>query len=167
MRLSSLMRYMIYESNASTVPLSIEIKYLQDYISLQQLRYESEPVVDFKVEGDIANCHIAPLLFIHILENSYKHGPLRLEPRSIKVDLAVEENALGVTFQNPIGGKRTNLLEEPGGIGLSNVQKRLQLIYPNQHTLGIHKNDNIFKVELKINNLQTRPNERKVSMLYN
>lgn len=92
MRLSSLMRYMIYESNASAVPLSKEINYLQDYISLQQLRYKLTPVVDFQVEGNTETCHIAPLLFIHLLENCYKHSPPRLKPGSIKVRVAVKKN---------------------------------------------------------------------------
>ena len=167
MRLSSLMRYMIYESNAYTVPLSIEIDYLQDYIGLQQLRYELSPIVDFRVEGDIETCHIAPLLFIHILENSYKHSPPGLEPGSIKVRVVVKENYLIVTFENPLGNKRVNLLEEPGGIGLQNVQKRLQLLYPNQHSLNINQTDKSFIVELKINHIQRQVNERKTNLLYN
>ncbi|HSF46207.1 MAG TPA: histidine kinase, partial [Chitinophagaceae bacterium] len=73
MKLSSLMRYMIYESNAATVPMSKEIEYLEGFISLQQLRYTSPEVVDFQVEGNIENFEIAPLLFIHLLENTYKH----------------------------------------------------------------------------------------------
>ncbi|MEX0724043.1 MAG: histidine kinase [Gracilimonas sp.] len=154
MRLSSLMRYMIYESGASTVPLTREINYLQDYISLQQLRYKTTPVVDFQVEGDIETCHIAPLLFIHLLENAYKHSPARLEPGSIKVSVAVKENSLTLTLQNPIGNKRDNLLEELGGIGLANVQKRLQLLYPEQHSLEINQTDQVFTVELIINNFQ-------------
>lgn len=166
MRLSTLMRYMIYESNASTVPLSIEINYLQDYISLQQLRYESSPVVDFQVEGNTETCHIAPLLFIHILENAYKHSPSKLEPGSIKVRVVVKENFLVVTFQNPIGNNNLNLLEEPGGIGLQNVQKRLQLLYPEQHSLDINQTDKIFQVELKIN-FQKQIHERKTNLLYN
>ncbi|HZY80750.1 MAG TPA: histidine kinase, partial [Cyclobacteriaceae bacterium] len=71
MRLSSLMRYMIYESNALAVPLSIELDYLKDYIALQQLRYKLSPVVDFQAEGNIEHCNVAPLLFIHLLENAY------------------------------------------------------------------------------------------------
>lgn len=165
MRLSSLMRYMIYESNASIVPLSIEIDYLRDYISLQQLRYELSPVVDFQVEGDKDSCYIAPLLFIHILENSYKHSPSVLEPGSIEVRAIVKENFLILTFQNPIGNNRTNLLEEPGGIGLQNVQKRLQLLYPDQHKLEIHQTDRIFQVKLRIN-FQTQIHERKTDLLY-
>src|SRR5689334_17457743 len=72
MQLASLMRYMIYESNAATVPLSRELEYLQDYVSLQQLRYKQSPVLELEVQGDISSCHIAPLLFIHLLENAYK-----------------------------------------------------------------------------------------------
>lgn len=167
MRLSSLMRYMIYESNASTVPLSIEINYLQDYINLQQLRYEVTPIVDLQVEGDTETCHIAPLLFIHILENCYKHSPPRLEPGAIKMRVVVKENLLTVTFQNPIGITRKNLLKEQSGIGLSNVQKRLQLLYPNKHSLEISKTDNVYTVELKITPLQSQHNERKTQLLYN
>ncbi|CAN5162247.1 sensor histidine kinase [soil metagenome] len=165
MRLSSLMRYMIYESNASTVPLSREINYLQDYISLQQLRYKTTPVVDFQLEGDTETCHIAPLLFIHLLENAYKHSPARLEPGSIKVRVTVKENTLTLTLQNPIGNKRDNLLEEPGGIGLTNVKKRLQLLYPEQHRLEINQTDDVFTVELIITNFQNH--ERKAHLLYN
>lgn len=166
MRLSSLMRYMIYESNAATVPLSVEINYLQDYISLQQLRYKSTDIVDFQVEGNTETCHVAPLLFIHLLENTYKHSPQRLKPRSIKVRLVVKEHLLIINFQNPIGKKRGALLEEPGGIGFSNVQKRLQLLYPNQHSLASIKTDEFFTVELKITNLQTQTNEKKAQLLY-
>ncbi|MEJ8801967.1 sensor histidine kinase [Pontibacter sp. H249] len=167
MRLSSLMRYMIYESNASTVPLSTEIDYLQDYISLQQLRYKATPVVDFQVEGNTETCHVAPLLFIHLLENTYKHSPSRLKPCSIKVRIEVKENVLVATFQNPIGKKTGNLLEEPGGIGFTNVQKRLQLLYPKQHSLVIDKNDEVFTAELKITNLHTQTNEKKAQLLHN
>src|SRR5690349_22929420 len=71
MQLASLMRYMIYESNAPTVPLTREIAYLQDYVSLQQLRYKQSPIVDLTIECKTEACHIAPLLFIHLLENAY------------------------------------------------------------------------------------------------
>jgi hypothetical protein len=150
MRLSSLMRYMIYESNAATVPLSVEVKYLQDFIGLQQLRYESPDIVDFQVAGNIENCKIAPLLFIHLLENTYKHSPAKLETGAIKARVVAKENGVVFSFQNPIANKKDNLLEEPGGIGLANVQKRLQLLYPDKHKLDISKTDEIYKMELKI-----------------
>ncbi len=91
LQMASLMRYMIYESNAPTVPLTREMEYLQDYVSLQQLRYKQSPVVDLKIEGETEACHIAPLLFIHLLENAYKHSPARLNPGDIKVRVEVKE----------------------------------------------------------------------------
>ena len=103
MQLASLMRYMIYESNAPTVPLTREMEYLQDYVSLQQLRYKQSPVVDLKIEGETEACHIAPLLFIHLLENAYKHSPARLDPGDLKVRVEVNEDILTFSVQNPVG----------------------------------------------------------------
>ena len=165
MRLSSLMRYMLYESNATAVPLSIELNYLKDYIGLQQLRYKANDVVDFHVQGDVEKCQIAPLLFIHLLENTYKHSPANLETASIKVNVSVKDNSLVFSCQNPVGSKIDNMLEEPGGIGLANVQKRLQLLYPEKHSLEIGKTETHFSVQLKIN--VKLSNERKTQLLYN
>lgn len=166
-RLASLMRYMIYESNATTVPLSREMNYLQDYVNLQQLRYKKNPVVDLKIEGDTASCPIAPLLFIHLLENAYKHSPARLEPGDVKVSVTLEGNTLTFRIQNPIGKHQGSKLEEPGGIGLPNVQKRLLLLYPDQHQLEINNTGETFTVTLKIHNLQLQVHEREAHLLYN
>ncbi|GAA4467321.1 hypothetical protein GCM10023189_50820 [Nibrella saemangeumensis] len=175
MRLSSLMRYMIYESNAATVPLSIEIEYLQDFIGLQQLRYAAPDVVDFQVEGDIENCKIAPLLFIHLLENTYKHSPAKLETCTIKVRVAVREKEVVFSAWNPVAFKKDHApdkpgldepgLEEPGGIGLANVQKRLQLLYPDKHHLDISLTDAVYKVQLTINPEQ-KEHDSKAQLLY-
>ncbi|HYE54476.1 MAG TPA: histidine kinase, partial [Chitinophagaceae bacterium] len=166
MQLASLMRYMIYESNAPTVPLTRELEYLQDYISLQQLRYKERPVVDVEIDGATATCHIAPLLFIHLLENAYKHSPARLEPGDIKVKVKVKEDALTFSVQNPVGGSKAYAYDEPGGIGLPNVRKRLALLYPGQHTLEIHSQDGTFAVVLRIQGLQSHSHERKADLLY-
>jgi hypothetical protein len=166
MQLASLMRYMIYESNAPTVPLTREMEYLQDYVSLQQLRYKQGPVVDLKIEGETEACHIAPLLFIHLLENAYKHSPARLNPGDLKVRVEVKGDILTFSVQNPVGKKTTHNLDEPGGIGLPNVRKRLALLYPGQHTLEIHSPGETFAVVLKIHGLQLQPHERKAHLLY-
>lgn len=164
MRLSSLMRYMIYESNASAVPLSTELGYLKDFIALQQLRYKSPGVVDFQVEGNVDNCQVAPLLFVHLLENTYKHSPAKLETGAIKVKVSVKDHMLEFTFQNPISDNVDNLLEEPGGIGLANVQKRLQLLYPEKHSLEIIKSDHLYSAILKIN--MKSDHARKAQLLH-
>jgi uncharacterized membrane protein len=167
MRLASLMRYMIYESNAPMVPLEREMNYLQDYVSLQQLRYKQAPVVALEIKGNIETCHIAPLLFIHLLENAYKHSPARLDPEAIKVSVEVIENTLTFSIQNPVNKNPGNALEEPGGIGLQNVQKRLALLYPDQHDLVINHTDEMFTLTLKISGLHLQVHERKAHLLYN
>lgn len=166
MQLASLMRYMIYESNAPTVPLTRELAYLQDYMSLQQLRYREGPVVNFKTEGVTETCHIAPLLFIHLLENAYKHSPARLAPGDIQVAVEVAGNNLTFSVHNPIGSNLGQNFDEPGGIGLPNVRKRLALLYPGQHTLDIASTGEKFSVVLKIKGLQTQPYEREAHLLH-
>jgi hypothetical protein len=153
MRLASLMRYMIYESNAAIVPLSREMAYLHDYINLQQLRYKQAPVVDFEITGDVSLHYIAPLLFIHLLENAYKHSPARLEPGDIKVRIMVKEKSLTFNIKNPINKQRNSHLEEPGGIGLQNVRKRLALLYPDQHHLEINIKSETSIINLAISEL--------------
>ena len=167
MRLASLMRYMIYESNAPLVPLSREMIYLEDYVGLQQLRYKQAPVVTLEITGDTASCHIAPLLFIHLLENAFKHSPARLEPGAIKVSVAVIENTLTLTIQNPINKNPGNTLEEPGGIGLQNVRKRLALLYPDKHILEIKNAGETFSIILNIKGLHLQVHENKAHLLYN
>ncbi|GAA4323152.1 sensor histidine kinase [Flaviaesturariibacter amylovorans] len=167
MQLASLMRYMIYESNAPTVPLARELKYLEDYMGLQQLRYRERPVVDLQVSGDTEACHVAPLLFIHLLENAYKHSSARLAPGDIRVQVEVQHDTLTFSVQNPVGTPAAAPpLEGAGGIGLPNVRKRLALLYPEQHTLELHDTGTTFTVVLRIHGLQPQPYEREAHLLY-
>ena len=168
LRLSSLMRYMIYESNAYTVPLSREMAYIQDYINLQQLRYKKAPVVDLQVDGDSNACFIAPLLFIHFLENAYKHSPARLKPGDIKVKLEVRENSLNFSIENPVAASQrsASTLEEAGGIGLPNIKKRLQLLYAGAHTLETESIGDRYSIRLEIHDLHLQLHERKDQLLY-
>lgn len=166
MQLASLMRYMIYESNAPTVPLDREIEYLQDYVSLQQLRYKQQPVVEFKIFGATDTCHIPPLLFIHLLENAYKHSPATLGPADIKMSLEVTQHTLTFRVKNPVGRNLSAKFNEPGGIGLPNVRKRLALLYPGRHTLDIDNTGETFAVALKIHDLHLQPHEREANLLY-
>jgi LytS/YehU family sensor histidine kinase len=140
--------------------------YLQDYLSLQQLRYKQKPVAELKIEGETGTYHVAPLLFIHLLENAYKHSPARLYPGDLKVSIEIKEGILTFSVQNPVAMTQAQTLDEPGGIGLPNVRKRLALLYPGQHTLEIYNPGETFTVVLKIHGLQLHPNETKAHLLY-
>jgi LytS/YehU family sensor histidine kinase len=116
-------------------------------------------VVHLKIGGETEALHIAPLLFIHLLENAYKHSPARLQPGDLKVEVEVKEDSLTFSVQNPIGKRSDHTLDEPGGIGLPNVRKRLALLYPGQHMLEIHNTDETFAVVLKISGLRLQSHE--------
>jgi sensor histidine kinase YesM len=167
LRLSSLMRYMIYESNASVVPLLREITYLNDYISLQQLRYKQTSVAYLEIAGSIDNLYVAPLLFIHFLENAYKHSPARLQPGDIQVKVEISENAVIFKTKNPVVKKHETVLEEPGGIGLPNIRKRLQLLYPNMHSLEISNDTDTYSVVLRIYHIHRQLHEKQDYLPYN
>ncbi|MGY3212864.1 hypothetical protein [Mucilaginibacter sp. HD30] len=105
------------------------------------------------------SCSVAPLLFIHLIENAYKHSPARLEPADIKVSIAVNEKSLTFDIGNPINKQPGNNLEGPGGIGLQNVRKRLALLYPDQHKLEIDGSGETFNISLTISGPQLKAHE--------
>ena len=149
LKLSSMMRYMIYESNEDKVPLRKEIEYLHNYIDLQQIKTEEPQNIHLEVKGDIEGVEVAPMLFIPFLENSIKHGNLHeAGPGFVKATIEVTNKQLLFEVSNTInqGGQR----DEVGGIGLENVQKRLALIYPQKHQLDTFEKDGIYYVSLKL-----------------
>jgi two-component system LytT family sensor kinase len=152
LRLSEMMRYMLYKSNEKTVPLEQEIQYIQNYLALEKTRYGEKARIEFEYTGDPAvNYTIAPLLFITFLENSFKHGLSQsIKQGFVECLLYVEDNTIDFTIQN----SKTTEKDEgyfQGGIGLVNVRRRLELIYPGKYELEIHETDDIYLVNLKIN----------------
>lgn len=149
-KLSGLMRYMIYESSADRVPLSKEIVYLQDFIGLSKLRFdESEVEVKFNVIGDSATCPIAPMILVPFIENAFKHG-VRVEHRSV-ITISIICSAGKIVFDcvNPLLDATENQLY--GGIGLDNVKRRLQILYPGRHVLSVEELNGQYHVHLELN----------------
>ena len=156
LQLSSLMRYLIYESNAAMVSLNSEIQFLEDYISLNQLKYEKNPIVHFKIIGSIEDKFIPPLLFIHFIENAYKHSPEDLSPGAIKMFLEVKENTLIFHLINPCGIKVSQNFDNYSGFGIENIRKRLELLYSENYFLVKEEVDGLYKITLEINNVSRR-----------
>lgn len=151
LRLSEMMRYMLYKSNEKKVPLEQEIKYIQNYLALEKTRYGDKAQIAFEYAGDSpSNYTIAPLLFITFLENSFKHGLSQsIAQGSVECLLYLEDNTIDFTLQNSkTSEKDENYFQ--GGIGLVNVKRRLDLIYPNKYELEIHDSDDTYVVNLKI-----------------
>lgn len=153
LRLSEMMRYMLYECNEKLVSLEKEVNYVKNYIELEKLRQGNKFNVNFNLEGKVNGQMIAPLIFIPFLENSFKHGVnnqinsgfvnINMKLDSTKVDLEIE-NSKAPVKQNANGKKS-------GGIGLENVKRRLNLLYPNQYDLKINDFEETFKINLNIN----------------
>jgi two-component system, LytTR family, sensor kinase len=152
-KLSGMMRYMIYESNTATVPLQREIIYLEDCIALNRLRYaESEVAVSFRhpPPAIAAGITIAPMLFIPFLENAFKHGVSIGHHARIDIDISVGEKKLIFTCENTDYSEVKKLEEEKGGIGLGNVRRRLELLYPGGYVLQAGPSAGKYTVNLQI-----------------
>lgn len=148
--LSKLMRYLLYETNRETIKLSAEINFLKEYIQLMELRHTDKTVTTYQFPVFTTDKYeIAPLLFIPLIENSYKHGVSVLHSSTISFKLIVKENKLTFTASNanyPKGQED----KSGSGFGLENLKKRLELIYPGRHEFRQEIQDNIFHVTLKI-----------------
>lgn len=152
LKLSEIMRYMLYEANEKFVPLQKELDYIANYIDLEKIRLEDRGEVRFDVEGEADDLQIAPLLLISFIENSFKHS-MRSQDDDIwiRIGIEIEGDWLEFRAENSWAPSR----EEEGrpeqeGIGLQNVRKRLELLYPDRHTLSISRSEELFLVQLKI-----------------
>jgi LytS/YehU family sensor histidine kinase len=153
LRLSEMMRYMLYECNELKVPLDKEIKYLQNYIELEKLRQGDNFEISFNVKGEARDKVIAPLVFIPFLENSFKHGVNnQIKSGFVNINMDLTDNDVMMSIENSkiTSLNDKNLIKKSGGIGLKNVKRRLKLIYPNSHNIDIIDKANSFKVLLDI-----------------
>jgi len=149
-KLSGMMRYMIYDSNAGSVSLSKEIAYLEDCITLNKLRYaDNEVKVTFDCPTQPGGAAIAPMLFIPFVENAFKHGVAIGKTSAIDIAIVIADQKLIFTCINPkYNAKKMD--DEENGIGLENVKRRLDLLYPGKHLLEIFEDERKYFVKLEI-----------------
>lgn len=149
LKLSEMMRYTIYECNDTHVPISKEIKYLENYIDLQQIRHHRKANIEFlRYLGD-KDVEICPLVLIVFLENAFKHGVDGAEGEAfVKLQLETSHNMLRFRIENSMTPPRS--LDGSGGIGLENARRRLDLVYGNQYSLEVTEANKIFCVDLMI-----------------
>ncbi len=151
LKLSEVMRYMIYEAKDELVPLEKEVAFIESYLALQKLRSDQRAEINFLVHGEVAGKRVAPLLFIHFIENSFKHGVKgETGPSFVTISLSVTGVHLHFSIVNNKGTVDDVENSKYGGIGIENVKKRLQLIYPQKHQLQIIDGRDTFSVDLKL-----------------
>ena len=150
-KLSDIMRYMLYEATTEKVMLSKEINHLKSYIELLLLRLSGNRFIEFNVEGNTENKFIAPMLLFPFVENAYKHCNKKSPVPGIKITLVVQEDLLTYTIVNSVK-RETDISEnDEGGIGLKNIKRRLELLYPDRHQLIISETVTHYSIELRIN----------------
>lgn len=151
--LSEIMRYVIYESEHEHVSLDKEINFMTKYIELEKIRHSHPSAIEFEVQGDASLHHIEPLLFLPLIENCFKHGfKAEAKNHKVRIVMAIDDDEL--TFQTS-NRTQPSTHRAPrataGGIGLKNVKKRLELLYPSRHSLIIEQIDSSFEVILTLN----------------
>jgi two-component system, LytTR family, sensor kinase len=150
-KLSQLMRYIIYDSEKDMVPFNNEIEYIKNFVELQKLRLRENVFIDLKIYGNTNDKWIEPLLLLPFIENAFKHGIDYTEDCTIKILISINEDCLLFETENQI----VKLLNQTwnnknSGIGLPNSEKRLSLLYPGNHSLNISNENGLFKTILKL-----------------
>ncbi|RZK25345.1 MAG: histidine kinase [Flavobacterium sp.] len=148
LKLSEIMRYMIYESNDSKSDLGKEVDYLKNYIDLHKLRFKDDGAVELTINGEIDGQQIVPLILISFVENAFKHGVVNDKSDPVKISLIANQKILHFSVTNK---KNKDMYKDKvGGIGLSNVERRLQLMYPDRYKLNIVNSATHYTTELML-----------------
>jgi sensor histidine kinase YesM len=151
MKLSDVMRYMIYDSDVRFIGLDKEIEYIRMYLDVMRLKFSKDDRLDIQIsqKGKLANYQIAPLILLPFVENAFKHGFSTLGEGYIHINIQAVDDCFQVRIENSKQPVQRTLRKHPG-IGLENVKKRLSLIYPDKHTLQFHDDEENYCVELTI-----------------
>jgi two-component system, LytTR family, sensor kinase len=150
-KLSDIMRFMLYETMSEKILLSQEIEYIEKYIALQKIRTANIHYVHFSVTGNIGNKMIAPMVFIPFIENAFKHTNNKKLENAISVHIIISNKTIQLVCENKFDSKPT-VRQPDSGLGNELIQKRLQLIYPEKHTLEVNKTNELYTVNLTIIN---------------
>ncbi|MFM9911559.1 MAG: sensor histidine kinase [Chitinophagaceae bacterium] len=150
-KLSSLMRYMLYDTDGDRVSLEKEIDYLQSYIDLQKQRFGKNISIEINFREIDGTYEIEPMLLIPFVENAFKHGTGFIEDARIDISLRVKNKLLHFEVMNRYTENTEEIKDKTSGIGLTNVKRRLNLLYGNRHSLLINKNNGWFTTSLQLN----------------
>jgi two-component system, LytTR family, sensor kinase len=150
-KLSDIMRFMLYETKDEKVDLSKELAYIEKYIELQKIRSSNPTYVNYIVEGNSNELKIEPMLFNPFIENAFKHTENKSLENAINIKIVIQQEMIIFECENKYS---VTLKSNPEQNGLGNglIEKRLQLLYPNHHTLNVTIEDNIYKVKLVLRN---------------
>lgn len=148
LKLSSMLRFVLYETSEKYVLLQNELKYINDYLALQQMRLNENVNVQLKIPESCTGEQIHPMLLIPFIENAFKHGISYSEPCTIEVDIELTDKTLKMRVFNGIFKNKTDELKKESGIGLNNVKRRLEILYKGKYQLKELKNEKHYEIIL-------------------
>jgi len=151
LRLSDILRYILYETRKDRVDLSTELDHMQNYISLQRIRSGPNATIEVRITGEPGKRIIAPLLFLPLIENSFKHG-IKAEtgPAFVRMEWTIDDSSIRFAVENNKGEAEKEPGHQDHGIGLENLKKRLDMSYPGKHRFEISETEDRFNAELVI-----------------
>ncbi|MCK9410893.1 MAG: sensor histidine kinase [Prolixibacteraceae bacterium] len=150
LQLSDFLRYVLYDTSSNFIPLEKEVEIIRTYVELQKARLNPEiSTVILTTEGNFTSQQIAPLLLLPLAENCFKHGTGR-DNGVIQIHIGLKGKQLHFTTENPVAPREKSVEAELEGIGINNVEKRLNLIYPDRYSLQFGEKEGVFSVEMKI-----------------
>ncbi len=150
LKLSKLMRYLLYESEHGETMISKEIDFMNNYIDLMKLRLSPRVELQIDFPKEFSDFSFPPLLFVPFIENAFKHGITYRDRSFINISMKIENDKISFISENSMGKSSQSGDLQHSGIGLENVRKRLVLLFPENHELKIKQNETIFSVELSI-----------------
>ncbi|MEI7982690.1 MAG: histidine kinase [Bacteroidota bacterium] len=148
MKMSAIMRYVLYDASADMVPLEKEIDYLKSFISLENIRLRQKDFVDLRISGKCENRTIAPMIFIPFVENAFKHGSRNCPFPGININLFIDKQWIQFEVINYLRKKDSGNKDNEGGIGIQNIRRRLDLLYPSHYKLEINQTKELYTVLL-------------------
>jgi hypothetical protein len=155
LKLASIIRYMLYESDEDKVEITDELNYISDYIDLQAIRFGETVTINYSVNlPEDFSLNIEPMLLIPFIENAFKHGTAVIDSPEINIQIQILEGQFRLDVSNRFKENASKFDPKNQGIGLGNVQRRLDLLYPAKYKLDIHKNSNWYYVSLSLDILQ-------------
>ena len=156
LKLSDFLRYVLYDTSSETIPLEKEVEIIRTYVGLQKERVNPEVTeVILATEGNFSDADISPLLLLPLAENCFKHG-IGKSTGTIRINISCDGKKLIFTTENQVAIRDKTDTPENGGLGIQNVEKQLNLIYPDRHSLEYHEKDGIFHLEMKVELAKTR-----------
>lgn len=148
-KLSEMLRFILYEIKTEYISLADEINYIKKYIDLQKIRTVNDEFVEFQIIGDIDYKYIAPMIFIHFIENAFKHAANKKIKNAISIKFEISDNAVLFICKNYMNSKAVSP-DEKNGLGIQLIKQRLNLLYKEKYELNISDKDNWYTIKLKM-----------------